>query len=62
LHEPEQQPIPASPPGQPSPEARHTTLESSAHEPLLHDREQHSSSPAHRLPITLQTAPPHTLA
>jgi hypothetical protein len=59
LHTPEQHGGPAPLAGQPSPEARHTVLESSAQSPLSHDCEQHSSSPPHAAPATLQIAPPH---
>jgi hypothetical protein len=62
LQTPEQQVMPASPPVQPSPDARQTVLESIAQTPLLHDVEQHSSSAAQLLPPTAQMGAPHTFA
>lgn len=59
-HTPEQQPIPASPPVQPSPEGRQMALESNVHTPLSQDPEQHSLSSWHVVPTTTQIAPPHT--
>jgi hypothetical protein len=59
LQTPEQHGGPAPWAGQPSPEARQVVLESSAHDPLSHDREQHSSSEPHIVPTALQIAPPH---
>lgn len=60
LQTPEQQVMPASPPVQPSPDARQTVLESIAHTPLLHDDEQQSSSAAQLPPAMTQMGAPHT--
>jgi hypothetical protein len=61
LQTPEQQVMPASPPVQPSPDARQTVLESIAQTPLLQDDEQQSSSAEQVLPATMQMGAPHTL-
>jgi hypothetical protein len=57
---PEQQPTPASPPVQASPEGRQTMLESNAHTPFSHDFAQQSPSSRQVPPTTVQMAPPHT--
>ncbi len=54
--------MPASPPEQPSPDARQTVLESIAQTPLLQDEEQQSSSAVQLLPATRQMGGPHTFA
>jgi hypothetical protein len=61
LHIPEQQLTPASATAHASPDPRHVVLESSAHDPLLHDPAQHSVSEPHMAPTTLQTDPPQVL-
>jgi hypothetical protein len=58
---PEQQPMPASPPVQPSPDGRQTVLESNAQAPLTQESEQQSWSWAHDIPTMVQIAPPHVL-